>query len=92
MSFDELEFRLHSEIGSYIANKFPGIVIDDIRDSSLSGLGLDSLGHVELSGIVENVLGQGVEPDIAFNYPTINSLVSHALLLHSESEEAHEAG
>ncbi len=92
MSVDELESSLHSEIGSYITNKFPGIDVEGIRDSSFSGLGLDSLGHVELSGIVENVLGTAVQPDIAFNYPTINSLVNHALSLKSEVEEAHEPG
>lgn len=46
-------------------------------DVSFSRLGLDSAGHVQLSAIIEDHINDDVSPTIAFDYPTIHSLISY---------------
>lgn len=44
------------------------------RDASLTSFGLDSLAMVNLVVLIEERLGIELEPELAFNYPTINAL------------------
>ena len=64
-------------LAEYIETKIPGFDPDKHADTSFSRLGLDSLGHVELSGVLEKQLSVSVSPEAAFNYPTINALIDH---------------
>lgn len=66
---------LKSAVAKQIKAKLPSFDQSLHADISFSKLGLDSMGHVELSTVIENTLSISVEPDIAFNYPTLNSLV-----------------
>lgn len=90
MALDDLKTSLITEVGNYMSTKFPEMDLEANLDSSFSGMGLDSLGHVELSGVVENVIGTAVQPDIAFNYPTVNALVNRALYLKMEAEHTEQ--
>ncbi|MFY0595221.1 MAG: acyl carrier protein [Cognatishimia sp.] len=44
------------------------------RDASLTSFGLDSLAMVNLVTLIEERLDIELEPELAFNYPTINAL------------------
>ena len=44
------------------------------RDASLTSFGLDSLAMVNLVALIEEKLDIELEPELAFNYPTINAL------------------
>lgn len=44
------------------------------RDASLTSFGLDSLAMVNLVALIEERLDIELEPELAFNYPTINAL------------------
>lgn len=46
-------------------------------DASFSSFGLDSLKMVELISKIEDTLNCDLEPDLAFNYPTIRSLAEY---------------
>lgn len=43
-------------------------------DASLTSFGLDSLAMVNFVTQIEEVIGVELEPELAFNYPTINAL------------------
>jgi|GEM_PF-4861861 len=47
------------------------------RDASLTSFGLDSLAMVNLVALIEERLETELEPELAFNYPTINALAGH---------------
>lgn len=64
-------------LAEYIKSKVPEFDPEEHADTSFSRLGLDSLGHVELSGILEQQLDVSVSPEAAFNYPTINALINY---------------
>ncbi|WP_347330760.1 acyl carrier protein [Marinimicrobium locisalis] len=64
-------------LSGYIKTKVPDFDPEKHADTSFSRLGLDSLGHVELSGVLERQLNISVSPEVAFNYPTINALIDH---------------
>ncbi|MEM9577076.1 MAG: acyl carrier protein [Pseudomonadota bacterium] len=57
------------------------------RDASLTSFGLDSLEMVNLVARMEEALGIELEPELAFNYPTINALADHI----SQSQETENA-
>ncbi len=68
---------LKSEIVEYIVSRLPSFSLESDCDASFSRLGLDSADHVHLSTIIEDHLQIEVDPALAFNYPTMNSLFSH---------------
>lgn len=47
-------------------------VID--RDASFTSYGLDSLAMVTFVAQIEETIGIELEPELAFNYPTLNAL------------------
>lgn len=61
----------------YISAKIPGFSAIEHLDSSFSSLGLDSVSHVEMTAIIEDYLQVTIDPSLAFDYPTINSLVDY---------------
>lgn len=71
---NELRDNLNEAITTYIKTRLPEFDEASHSDVSFSKLGLDSLGHVELSAVIESSSKLTVEPDIAFNYPTVNAL------------------
>lgn len=86
-----LKDTLRSEILQHVKTKLPEFSVSEHQDTSFSKLGLDSMGHVELSTVIENTTGLTVEPDIAFNYPTVNALVAfvcESLLPERETDDA----
>lgn len=46
------------------------------RDASLTSFGLDSLAMVNLVALIEERLSIELQPELAFNYPTINALAN----------------
>lgn len=62
---------------AYLSAKVPGFSSTEHLDNSFSSLGLDSVAHVELTTIIEDHLQVMVDPALAFDYPTINSLVNY---------------
>ncbi len=67
---------LITKIADYISSKAENFSKENHSDTSFSRLGLDSADHVQLSAIVEEHLKIEVEPTLAFDYPTINSMIS----------------
>lgn len=61
----------------YVSAKMPGFSSTEHLDSSFSSLGLDSVSHVEMTAIIEDYLQVTIDPSLAFDYPTINSLVDY---------------
>lgn len=45
-------------------------------NASFTSFGLDSLNMVEMVAELEDKLGIALEPELAFNYPTINTLAN----------------
>lgn len=83
--------ELISVIEKYLASKVASFDEDKHSETSFSRLGLDSLGHVELSAAIEKNFDIQVQPDIAFNYPTIKALTNHVLdLITTEAQQAKE--
>lgn len=73
----DFEYQLKTAIINYIVKKLPEFSEDTDAGTSFSRLGLDSLGHVEISSAIEDAIGMQVDPETAFNYPTLNSLVAY---------------
>lgn len=46
-------------------------------DMSFADLGLTSLQAVELTGDLENYLDRSLDPTLAYQYPTVTTMVSH---------------
>ena len=61
----------------YVSAKVPGFSPQEHLDNSFSGLGLDSASHVEMTAIIEDYLQITIDPALAFNYPTVNSLIGY---------------
>ena len=74
-SFDEK--TLTDSLCEFLATQVKDFSPEQHLDTSFSYLGLDSMGHVQLSGVVEKCLNKEIEPTLAFNYPTVNSMVNH---------------
>ena len=55
-------------------------------DASFSSLGLESIDMVELVAALEEQLNCKLEPELAFNYPTVHSLSK--FLINSSTENA----
>lgn len=68
---------LVEKLVEYLSAKVPGFSSTEHLDNSFSSLGLDSVAHVELTAIIEDHLQVMVDPALAFDYPTINSLVNY---------------
>lgn len=71
------EQSLTDAIKSYLTSKIPSFNLVEHADVSFSGLGLDSAAHVELTRVIEDRLGSAVPPELAFDYPTVNSLMGY---------------
>lgn len=57
-----------------LAEKNSGVSGNIDPDASFSSFGLDSLLMVEMIAKLEDELGITLEPELAFNYPTVRSL------------------
>ncbi|QQX80333.1 acyl carrier protein [Shewanella sp. KX20019] len=66
---------LTKAISQYLSEVIEEFSAELHLDTSFSRLGLDSTGHVQLSAIIEDHIQVEIEPTIAFDYPTINSLI-----------------
>ncbi|MCL1051030.1 acyl carrier protein [Shewanella abyssi] len=66
---------LTKAISQYLSEAVEEFSAEQHLDTSFSRLGLDSTGHVQLSAIIEDHTQVEIEPTIAFDYPTINSLI-----------------
>lgn len=66
---------LTEDITQYLCEAIEEFSTEQHLDTSFSRLGLDSTGHVQLSAIIEDHTQTEIEPTIAFDYPTINSLL-----------------
>ena len=51
-------------------------------DVSFQSIGLDSAQMVEMIAQLETKLGISLEPELAFNYPTVNSLAAYICQNH----------
>ncbi|MBE8966698.1 acyl carrier protein [Nostocales cyanobacterium LEGE 12452] len=74
---DKTKDALVEKLVQYICTKVPNFSSKEHSDASFSGLGLDSASHVEMTAIIEDYLQVNIDPSVAFDYPTINSLVSY---------------
>ncbi|MCW8093456.1 acyl carrier protein [Alteromonas sp. ASW11-130] len=68
---------LIEEITNFLSAKVEGFSLEDHADTSLSRLGLDSAGHVQLTTVIEDFIQSDVAPTLAFDYPTVNSLIDY---------------
>jgi len=84
MFSEQKKAELESAITDYVVTKVPEFDLAQHADTSFSRLGLDSLGHVELTAALEKVLGVELEPDLAFNYPTVTALLEQLAQLQAE--------
>lgn len=77
MFTEEMTATLEAAIVEYVVTKVPTFNLAEHAETSFSRLGLDSLGHVELTAVIEKTLALELEPDLAFNYPTVTALIKH---------------
>lgn len=78
----EIETWLAEYVGELLA--LPSGEIDP--DATFDSFGLDSATAIGITGELEEWLGISIDPDVAYNYPTIRSLSSHlAALDHDHS-------
>ena len=84
---------LVEKLVDYISAKAPDFSSKEHLDTSFSALGRDSAAHVEMTTIIEDYLQVTIDPALAFDYPTLNSLVTylqhnqHNLIEASKLEE-----
>ena len=78
---------LTEDISAHLTEAIDEFSIELHLDTSFSRLGLDSAGHVQLSGIIEDHTQTEIEPTIAFDYPTINALLQ---FLESKAQQIKE--
>lgn len=68
---------LVEKLVDYISAKAPRFSSEKHLDTSFSSLGLDSTDHVEMTAKIEDYLKITIEPTLAFDYPTVNSLADY---------------
>lgn len=56
------------------------------RNASFQSFGLDSIQMVEIAARLEDKFGLPLEPELAFNYPTVSSLAGYIDQRQNESE------
>lgn len=71
---EEQAEALKQELANFITNINPDFTLEKDSDTSFSRLGLDSMSHVNMTRVIKETLGIDVEPDFAFNHPTINAI------------------
>jgi|688.fasta_scaffold17723_7 acyl carrier protein len=76
----------------YISAKVPGFSSTEHLDNSFSSLGLDSVAHVEITAIIAEYLQVTIDPALAFDYPTINSLINYLQQNFTQTIELKEEG
>lgn len=67
--------RLKESLTAFIATRTGFPFQEKDMNCSFSRLGLDSADHVSISMIIEDITRASIEPTIAFDYPTINTLM-----------------
>lgn len=90
MISEQLKEGLIKAISEYVQSKIPDFDIAEHADTSFSRLGLDSLEHVELTATIEKALSIELEPDLAFNYPTVTALIQFVSEVHGQQQESVE--
>ena len=66
---------LLDKLCNYLSVKISIFSYIEHSNVSFSSLGLDSIGHIEMTSVIEDYLQTKVEPTLAFDYPTVNALV-----------------
>lgn len=89
---DKTKDVLVEKLIQYICTKAPSFTSEEHLDTSFSALGLDSVSHVEMTTVIENYLQVTVDPALAFNYPTVNSLVGYLQQNFIEIADLEEKG
>lgn len=84
MTNDYGEDSVVNKLEAFIARRLPEFTLKEHSNTSFSRLGLDSADHVQLTAIIEDHFGINIEPTLAFDYPTVNSIVSHLENLTTE--------
>lgn len=88
----EIKVTLVEKLSEYLSAKVPEFSSTEHLDCSFSSLGLDSVSHVEMTAMIEDHLQIKVDPALAFDYPTINSLVNYLQTNFVEVTELKEQG
>lgn len=81
---------LVEKLVEYLSIKVPGFSPTEHLDNSFSSLGLDSVSHVEMTAIIADYLQATIDPALAFDYPTVNSLVNYLQQNSAEISELKE--
>ena len=69
----EIDDWLASYVGELLA--LPSAGID--RDATFESFGIDSANAIGISGELQEWLGVSIDPEIAYQYPTIRSLACY---------------
>ncbi|WP_133408193.1 acyl carrier protein [Parashewanella tropica] len=78
---------LVAEICKYMSSSVDGFSLDKHIDTSFSRLGLDSAGHVQLTAVIEDCMHIEVSPTLAFEYPTVNALVTYLMGIYLQQPD-----
>lgn len=75
------EREIDSWLAEYVGEllTLPSAEID--RDATFDSFGLDSATAIGITGELEEWLGISIDPDVAYEYPTIRSLGRHLAAL-----------
>ena len=90
MFSEKLKEALVEAISEYVVTQIPSFDIAEHAETSFSRLGLDSLSHVELTAVIEKTLSVELEPDLAFNYPTVTALIQFLSEEYGQQQESAE--
>lgn len=66
--------RIAENLSTLLAQTNAGQDVQIDPDASFSSFGLDSIEMVEMIAKLEDEFGLALEPELAFNYPTVRSL------------------
>ena len=83
--------RITENLSTLLAQINPGQDVQVDPDASFSSFGLDSIQMVEMIAKLEDEFGLALEPELAFNYPTVRSL-SRYIDEHQPQEERNILG
>ena len=83
-----------SLVQNWLINKIASLTGKNVAElcinTPVADYGLDSMHAVGLSGEIEDWLGVAIEPTIAWDYPTIDSMARHLVKTFSDSIKHHD--
>ena len=87
------ERDIDSWLAEYVGELLTRQAAEINRDATFDSFGLDSATAVGITGELEEWLGIQIDPDVAYDYPTIRSLGRHlAALVAQETSGMAEQG